>query len=451
MQLNSRRQNVLTVALCACLVASPAFGETRGLAQLYETALAQDPVYHAEISRLKAVKSEYPISRADLLPQIGLSASKVRNEDTKIIGRVFGTAENRNRSEFPAYTADSYSLELTQTLFDMRKFMQLSRSGKLLAQAEIQERAALQALILRLAEAYFEALLAHTELMFIRAEKKTVTKQLDEAQSRYSVGLVAHTDVKEAQAAYDLVGADEIEAESALDDARHALVKIVGHDVQSLRLLSENFPVNPPEPQDPEQWVEVAYKNNPALLSRQLDAVIALKDVKLESADHWPKLELFASKSHNDIQGGPAPNSSFHEVWGVRINVPIFSGGATHYRTKQASARHRQSLEQLEEQYRESRRFVRRTYMNLIADVKRIGALRQARLSAQASLDANEEGFRVGTRTSAEVLLALRDLFETERDLASARHTYVLDTLRLKSAVGGLNGNDIARIEQWLE
>lgn len=449
--LNIRR--LATLALCAQLLAGPALAaDAPGLAQLYQTALTQDPQYHAELARIEAVRSEHPIARAGLLPQLGLNASLARNDNTKIVGTFFNAeGVGSRRDEYASYETRRYSLELSQTVFDMRKFMELKRSERRVAQADIEALAARQALIIRLAEAYFDVLLKQVELEFIRAEKKSLAKQLEEARSRFSVGLAAQTIVQEAQADYDLVVADEIRGLSRLDNAKHALAAVVGHDIGELRPLSTNFPVTPPHPQDPDRWVESAREGNLALLSRRLDVVITQHEVKIEQAGHWPKFEFFASKSENDIDGGPAPNTSFSDVWGLRLNAPIYSGGAVRHRTQQALSRHRQSRQQLERQYRESGRATREAYMNLSSNIRRITALRQARLSAQALFAATEDGFRVGSNTSAELLEALEGVYKAERDLADARHSHVLNTLRLKLAVGDLSEKDVKDIEQWLK
>ena len=444
-------------ALLVCYTlggASQAVAQSPGLMDLYETALQQDAILHAEIARLDALKTESDISRADLLPQINLNLFRMENEDQKIIGSFFrsdGGGNTETRTEYSSFTSEGYAVELSQTIFDLRKFAQYGKSKLLAAQTEVQTLNARQSLIIRLTEAYFAVLLADAELKFSVSEREAVAKQLDDAQARFRVGSSARTDVKEAQAAYDLAVADEITASNTLDNTRYALAKIVGNDIHALRTLSADFPIIPPQPDDVEQWVSNAQKDNLQVLSGQFDVAIALKEVKLQSAGHWPRLDLFASKEETDVDGGPAPNTRFDEVWGLRLQVPIFLGGATHYKTKQATLRHRQALQTLENEYRESRRNTRATYMNVVADIKRISALKRARESAQASLESIQQGFKVGTRVSSDVLDAVREVFRARRDLINARHQYALNSLRLKFAVGKLSLGDVKNIDEWLK
>lgn len=424
-----------------------------GLNALYEIALLQDAQLHEELQRLEAIKKEYPIARSALLPQVNITLSKVRFDEQKIVGTFFGgvgSGDISRRDEYD-YNVESYSLDLNQTLFDMEQFRRLSKAGAQVVQAELSAQVAEQDLIIRLAEAYFEVLLAQSDLAFKRAEKNAVAKQLDEANERYQVGLTSQTDAKEAQAAYDLAEADEIAAINRLDNAKHALAVIVGHDINELRMLAADFPIRLPSPAEPKQWVAASLQGNLSLLTQQVGVEIAMWEVKAQSAGHWPSVSMFASKNEDDIQGGPSPRTIYNKIWGIRVNVPLFLGGETHYRTRQSEATYRQNMQMLEASRRESRRQAREAYFNVVSSVKRVAALKQALLSAETSLAANEEGFGVGIRTSAEVLTALRDVFSTKLDLVTARHDYILNTLRLKLATGALAQGDIANIEQWLQ
>jgi outer membrane protein len=83
--------------------------------------------------------------------------------------------------------------------------------------------------------------------------------------------------------------------------------------------------------------------------------------------------------------------------------------------------------------------------------ISRVKAFMQAVVSNQSALEATELGYRVGTRTSVDVLDAERALFGAKRDLAAARYDYVLNVLRLEQAAGKLGQDDLVRVNGWLE
>ncbi len=437
----------LTVALAP---ASPSLGAVPGLApglsELYEKALKNDAEFHASEARYRAESLAPGIARAPLLPQISLVARRQRVLEEEIQGRNFG-----GEGDF-SYDTESFGVNLTQTLFNRGDYIALKQSKSRAERAEIELEAARQDLILRLAEAYFGVLLAEETLKFARAEKEAVGRQLEQARKRFAVGLVSITDVKENEAGYDLAEAEEIRAENLLQNAFYALSVITDYDAPALQRLAESVPAVNPEPDDVEAWVARALSQNLDLLAQQITTNVAEQEIRLQRADHYPSVDLFASRSENESKrGAPAERKVDSYTVGVELNVPIFSGQGTRYRTKQAVELHRESLERLKGVQRETKRAARENYLNVVASVSRVEALRQAEESAETALEATRAGLRVGTRTSVDVLLALKDLFRIRRDYADVRYEYLLNTLRLKRVAGMLAEQDVGQLDGYLQ
>jgi outer membrane protein len=104
----------------------------------------------------------------------------------------------------------------------------------------------------------------------------------------------------------------------------------------------------------------------------------------------------------------------------------------------------------LEAQERSAVQQARDGYRGVVASIARARALNQALVSTQQSADAVEAGFRAGTRTSVEVLNALRDVFSARADYANARYDYILNSFQLKSAAGILDESDLTAINSFL-
>src|SRR5208337_1672978 len=100
-------------------------------------------------------------------------------------------------------TTHRYGLDLRQNLFRWENWVALQRADAQVAQAEADYQAAQQDLMARVAQRYFDVLAAQDDLDAQQANLASVNRQLEQAESRYQVGLVAITDVQEARAAHD--------------------------------------------------------------------------------------------------------------------------------------------------------------------------------------------------------------------------------------------------------
>ena len=452
--LNAARGAALAMALV--LPAGGHAAEAADVASLYELALAHDARFRASRARYEATVLNPAISRARLLPQISLSGSRSRFPKRKIRGSFFrdanrGDGANRGDDGKYTYNVDSYTLGVTQVLFNREYYVELKKSKSQAERARLDFEAGRQDLIMRLAEAYFGVLSAQDDLRFARAEKDAVQRQLERAQSRFESGLDPITDTKKAEAAYDLAVADEISAANQLEVSRSLLRVIVGRDPGDLRKLAPAAPVAPPAPNDAAAWIEAALERNLELLSRRLAVNVAAADVESRRAGHYPTLDLYANRNERDVRGGPSPQTVRDVEVGVRLNLPLFAGGDTHYRTRQAVELHQEALEQLKQTGDETRQRAEEAFLNVVASVSRVAALAKARESAKLSYESNDAGFKIGTRSSVDVLLALEELFNAERDFSDTRHEYILNTLRLKRVAGSLAPEDVRAIVQWLE
>ena len=433
----------LLIALLAVFIATP-LDAAPGIAHLYEEALKNNTQLHAAEARRDADALLPGIARSRLLPQVSLRANYTRFAEDKLHGSFFGGEGNYS------YNSDQLALSLRQTLFNLGDYIMLKQSKSESERAELELKAARQNLILNLAEAYFNSLLAEDALKFARSEKEAVARQLEQAQERFAVGSVPITDVKEAEAAFDLAGAEEILADNQLRNAIHLLAVITNYDAPVLHLLGKNIPTLRPEPENIQAWVDRALAQNLNLLAQQITANLAAQEIQLQRAGHYPSVDLVANRSESDVRGGRSPREAKNLNFSVELNVPIFSGQGTSYRTQRAVQLHREALERLEGVRRETKRAARENYLNVIASVSRVAALKRAEESAQAALESNEVGFQVGTRTSVDVLLALKDLFRARRDYTGVRYEYLLNTLRLKKVAGMLSEQDIANLDGYL-
>jgi len=425
-------------------LALPAHAVAGGLLDNYLLARDNDPQLKAADATRLAQAETKDQSVALLLPNIALTG----NTDKISSDTDSNFAFNPSRKE--DFHTNGYSLVVTQPVYHHDYWVGLRQADATVAQAEADYGTAKQDLMIRLASGYFDLLAAQDNLDFARAEKEATARQLEQAKQRFEVGLIAITDVHEAQAQFDLTVAQEISADNLLANAREALQEITGQYEQAPQLLRDEIPLLSPEPTDIEQWVKTATAQNLNLKSAQFAREVASEETNRQRSGHFPTLDIVASKNHSDSNSAFGSQRDTDQI-SLQLNVPLFAGGAVSSRTRQAAYRAEAAKQNLLQTRRSVVRQTRNAYLGVIAEISRVKALKQAVISSAKANEATQAGFEVGTRTIVDVLLSQRELFRAKRDYARSRYDYILNTLRLKQAAGSLAQTDIEAINGWLK
>lgn len=414
------------------------------LLDIYQLASQGDPQLKAAEAARLAILETKPQSRALLFPSIDLSAD---------------ISANRQDIQLPFdspgvtyFKSSGYALNLVQPVYNQSTLSALRQADVRIGQADAEYGVAQQELIVRTSARYFDVLAALDNLKFARAEKNAIARQLEQNVQRFEVGLIAVTDINEAQARYDLTLAEEIAAQNQLATSREALREVTGQYHENLAPLIDQIPLVSPEPTDIEKWAETALKQNLQINAADFAAQVARAEIDRQRAAGYPKLDIVGSHAFSDSGGGRFGGAEIlGSSIGLQLTAPLYKGGLITSRTREAQHRHTQAREFLEQQQRAVLRQTRAAYLGVLANISRVNALQQAVVSSQSALDATQAGLEVGTRTAVDALDTQRDLFRAKRDYARVRYDYVLETLRLKQAAGILSQSDLEQINAWLK
>jgi outer membrane protein len=447
----------------------PGAAQAASLLEVYQQALQSDPrIHEAEARRLAALEAE-PQARGVYLPQIDFSGSWAKNssDGSGVINQFVEVPPGSGDFQVLPFPFDSRSRDettrwdfsLRQTLFRWDQVVGLRRADKLVAKAEADREAAQQDLIIRVGQAYFDVLGAEDRLTSTHANRQAIARQLEQAKQRFEVGLIAITDVQESQARYDQATADEIAAKRSLATAREFLREITGEYISNLDAPGEDFPMRTPDPSSEIDWVDLALSQNLALVSSRLDEQLARDEISFRRNGHYPTVDLVANMGNTTVDGeqntGPGWLDTERDIdndsIGIQVTVPIFSGGSTSSRVREAVYLHRASREQLQRVTRETERQTRDAYLGVLAEMSRVEALAQAVESSRTALEATEAGFDVGTRTIVDVLDSQFNLYRAITLFYQARYDYLMNALRLKQAAGTLQIQDLEEIDRWLK
>ncbi|CZF83934.1 Outer membrane protein TolC precursor [Grimontia celer] len=409
------------------------------LIQVYEQAKQSDPQLLQAAATKDAAFAAVDTNRGTLLPQINLNAgyNLSRNSDDSI-------------NDTDTLTA---GITLSQELFEQNSWINLDIAEITARQADAVYAAEQQGLMLRVSQAYFNVLRAIDDLIFVRAEKAAVGRQLEQTKQRFEVGLSAITDVHDAQAQYDSVLAQEILSENQVSNSYEELREITGTRHADLYVLNtKTFSATRPE-QVADELVKQAEEGNLSLLAQRISRDAAKERISLAESGHLPSLTFDAgynytnqenrSNSSNDID-----NSELRG--GINFNMPLYSGGTISAGVKEAQFNYVAASEQLEGTYRSTVKDVRAFYNNINASIGALRAYEQTVVSQRSALEATEAGFEVGTRTIVDVLDATRRLYDANRNLSDARYDYIISVLQLRQAVGTLNEQDLVDINNGL-
>jgi outer membrane protein len=319
--------------------------------------------------------------------------------------------------------------------------------------AEATFAQARQDLILRVTQAYFDVLAAQDNLEAIAANKRAVAENLAQAKREFEVGTKTIVDTTEAQARYDQIIAQEQVALGDLVVKRSALRAVIGRDAGDLTPLRDTPTLEPPTPADVEAWAKRAEEGNPNVTFAQANAQIAQIETQRNRDAHKPTLDLVASAARTKSSGSatlPMASTTTSGTIGLQLNVPIYSGGLIQSRVREALANEERSRYDLESARRNAAQGARQAYVGVDFGLAQVRSLESAEVSAKSQLDATRLGYQVGVRINLEVLNATTQLFTTQRDLKKARYDFLVNGMRLKSAVGALDDKDVEAINLLL-
>ncbi|HAG96911.1 MAG: hypothetical protein CMK83_16745 [Pseudomonadales bacterium] len=348
------------------------------------------------------------------------------------------------------YDATIYDLTIAQPLVRMDRWHRYKRAKSLDNAAKAELAFSQQELMIRSAEAYFGVLRAQEELRLAQSEEKTLRTQLTEIKNRYKLGLMRDTDVFELQAQHDIAKAAVIVAESQVDVVKENMAMLTGIYIDIVNPLPKDIPIEPPQPFALAEWEDFAKRTNYQLIAAQYAKEASEKELSEKKSGHAPTADLFLKYEHRDVGGGFTPSSDT-TTFGVRVSVPLYSGGITSSQVREADYKVQEARHNVDLAMRNALRETRQYHTQVNANVASVQARLRAVKSNNSSLKAIKQGWQDGIRTMSDALTAQRKVFQARKEYATSRYDYILNTLKLKKAAGVLSPDDLQTLNSWLD
>ncbi|MEN9888600.1 MAG: hypothetical protein RL559_637 [Pseudomonadota bacterium] len=428
--------------------------QAQSLVEIYDMAKGYDASYQAARAQYEANLAKADQGKAQLLPQVGLSAGATRAQRTQ--------DPQTTTSNF-SYTTQTAGINATQPLYRPANLATYRQSQKSLELAQAALSQADQDLIVRVSQAYFDVLTAQDSLAFVQAQKAAVAEQLASAKRNFEVGTATITDTREAQARFDLVIAQEIAAENTLRVTNVYLEQLVGKTGLKPQRIRTGSALPAADGQSIENWISLSEQAHPAIQQSRANLEIAKLETEKATAVHKPTLDFSlgynTTKNFTGTQIGPLlpaagfPNGTSQiniASAGIAFNLPLYAGGATQNRVRETTALEEKARLDLEGAQRQVAQATRTAYLGLQSGLGQVKAYEAAEASSQVALDANKLGYQVGVRINIDVLNSQSQLFQTKRDLAKARYDVLVGQLKLRQAAGVLKAEDLQPLNQLL-
>jgi outer membrane protein len=458
----------MLMPLLFALALMPRYASANDLMRLYQLAQQRDSVLQAAKYQRDAAIEARPQALAQWLPQLAGSASADRERLSEPASQ-FGLTPTQSGTPPPlgaiglpgcelatsatvrcnvSYT--TYGLTLTQTLWSFQSYSQLREADSQAASAEATYLSAQQALVVRMAQAYFAALQAQDLLAAYSDERAAYAMLLKQTQGRAQTGVGSASDVKQAQAYYDLSAQNLISARNGLDDANLALAQIIGEPAGHLAPLRDAIPLAAPDPASADAWVISAESDNPDVRAALLSSDAARHDIGVQRGKGLPTLSLTGTGAYTSAPAGVLGGNHALDTVGVYFNWPLFQGGAVASAVRQSRALYRESEANLQTLRRQIEQQTRTAYLNIVSGIESINATRRAIDSTRAAVEAAQRDIEFNVGNEFALLGYQGDYYSALFAYDQARYAYLNNVLLLKQQAGRLGERDLAAIDALL-
>jgi outer membrane protein len=451
-------------------------GQLNDLIQLYQEAAFSDPVLTAARFNYQASKELYWQGFSLLMPQANATPGGTRYYQHGTGTTVVSNSSGNSR----VFDQKSYTVTLTQPVFNVGA-LELFKQGDLNTKlADMRFFLAQQDLILRVSQAYFDALTSQDNVALYKNKKDLIKQQLEAAQAKFDAGLATIVDVNTAQAALDLANSQEIAAQADLVVKRGALEQIVGRPVGALKPLvkdakiegvlkdprskskdSKGYPiaesVNPPLPpgQTLDDWINQAESANFNVLVGQLSVSLAESTYRGAQALNYPTVNLVGTSGYNTSNGTPnnyTPSNTnvYNNTLALQMTIPLVSGGYNSSVIRQNAALVDAAKANYDNYRRTAAQNTRTAFTGFYGGLASVKAYEAAERSTTSALESSKLGFQVGTLINIDVLIALDSVINTRSLLQQARYNTILNAIRLKAHAAALTDEDLLAINSLL-
>jgi outer membrane protein len=422
------------------------------LSDSYKASLSFNADYLSAIASNDANQEAKVQARSSLLPQIAIGASFSEN-----FFQQYGTSRSLagkpvTDNMYTWYHQPIYSANLTQTIFDFTAFSSYVKSKYFVQISNLQLENAKQKLLVQTAQAYFDVLFATSRLEALKANKMALEQQMKQAQKSFEVGTSTIADVNDAKAALDAVTAATIKSQNDLIDARNNYSNITGINPDQIHDIKDKINIQALE-KDCNAYVIQSLLGNIDVLVSEQQVNMANMDLLIARGGYIPTLALSAGYTYTDtggfdktnatqaqkddfnIAGGLLSKNANSEVQ-LELNIPIYNGGVTNSKVREASAKYVASRDNLLQLKRNTDRSTQNAFWLVQNGAIEVKAEEAALKSAKIKLESDKLGYKVGVRNSIDLVNSQNNYTKVWQEYQQARYQFLMAKIQLRYLIG---------------
>ena len=439
----------INIVISACVLLVSPCSYALDLVEAYQRAKSTDPNWQANLLQYEADQLNLGIAKGNLLPTISVS------------GNVTRKSQDTNQTSIPGFPQDAFStsssttkqiaMTARQPIFRWDAWEGLKQVKTSVSLSEVNLQLQRQEHILNVSESYFNVLRQQSLTTANLQEEKALLEQLNLMNAKLREGLVAKSDISEANAQYQSARANRISTHVQLILAQEQLAQISGPYRENLAVLRDDFQFQKPYPADLEAWTALALSQNLSIKQARIQQRYAEDQKRIEKAALYPQIEAVGTYGYakQSPQNVISSDGQFDQL-GVEMNWNVYNGGRTQKSIQKAAVNVRKSEAQLDAAIRKASTDVKKSYMQVETDQAKLQARKAAMDSATIVSEASKAQYQEGLKTMVDVLLAQRNAFSAKQDYLNAQYDYLINVLRLKAAVGKLTEQDVEAMNAWL-
>lgn len=441
----------LKLIVSACLLGASPTLFALDLLEAYQRAQQNDPNWQANLLQYQSDQLNLGIASGNLLPTVTLSGNVTRKNQSADNSSIEGLPAEFGELQGSSTTTRQIAVTARQPLFRWDAWQGYKQVKTSVELSEVNLRLQKQQHILQLAEAYFNVLRQQSLTTAYLQEEQALSEQLKMMNAKLREGLVARSDVSEANAQYQSAQANRISTQVQLVLAQEQLAQLIGPYQENLAVLREDFQFQKPVPSNIGSWTELAQNQNLEILQARLQKRYSEDAKRVEQAALYPQVEAVGTYGY--LKQTPetvlSTNGEFDQI-GVEVNWNLFTGGRTQKSIRQAGVNVQRSEAQLDAAIRKANTDVKQSYLQVETDEAKLNARKAAMQSSDIVSQASRAQYQEGLKTMVDVLLAQRNAFSAKTDYLNAKYDYLLHVLQLQASVGQLTEKELAEMNAWL-
>jgi NodT family efflux transporter outer membrane factor (OMF) lipoprotein len=383
-------------------------------------ALTENFTLAAAWERLRQAEAIVERERAALLPKLDGTAGAER----------FEYSDQDDRTELSLGLQASYEVDLwgrIESAVEAERF-------RAAASATDYQTAAIS-LSAEVALAWYQLVVARLGLKLVESQLETNLTVLDVLEMRFAVGQSGSADVLRQRQLVESSREQIVIVQSQIEVLEHQLAVLLGRPPQETMDLPS--PALPRVAELPATGVPAALlQRRPDVLGAFLRLKAADEEVAVAVADQYPRINLSASLS----TAAETPSGLFSEWLATlagRLVAPLLDGGERRAEVERTVAARRERLAQYGQTVLEAFRDVEDALAQEANQVRRIRSLETQLTLARRTIQQLRSQYLNGVTDFIDVLTALRDQQQLERDLLTARLDRLAFRIALYRALAG--------------